>query len=209
MRKHILLLFLLPILGGCFKDETKTPTYWSKQEIKIPQDTVICRTGYESFSSYIITYTNPESFDSVQWFLVNPNGYEYFATGQQIEIPVSYSGNQIRYVHYFGDSYLHGTIYIFACTANMYIPVAFTPNGDGINDKWAPVYTASVDSYSVHWEIRTLDGIKVFEANEFNPGWDGRYNELRMPPGGYLYYIELQIEGEAPVEYTGWLELLG
>lgn len=73
------------------------------------------------------------------------------------------------------------------------IPTAFTPNGDGINDKFE---IENIDQYkNVNLAIYNRWGKKLFESNHYeNPGnwWDGGNNA----DGSYFYFLEFKIEGK-------------
>lgn len=64
---------------------------------------------------------------------------------------------------------------------HIYIPNIFTPDGDGINDKmW--ILGDSI-GYIIHMEIRSKDGMLVYEAGNFlhnDPyfAWDGELNGI-------------------------------
>jgi len=71
---------------------------------------------------------------------------------------------------------------------NFYIPNAFTPNGDGLNDEFY-VYTqpgASVVSFQVfdRWGEKVHDGPYP---------WDGSYRGQPSPPGIYTYVANVQL----------------
>lgn len=210
--KRLTPLFLALVFSGCFEDEPKLPQYYGKQEIDIAVDSVICYSGQEVFDHF--TITSSISFDSIHWYL-NYYNPVFLSSADTLNLPNNPFGYEV--VRCFGFNGLDTTefqLQVNYCARHIYIPISFTPNGDGINDSWFPVYYTTDDGlnfqpYTIHWEIRTLEGTKVFEANHIAERWDGRYNDLRMPPGSYLYYIELQIEGEDPVEYTGWIGLIG
>lgn len=65
-------------------------------------------------------------------------------------------------------------------------PNAFTPNGDGINDVFKPNLEFSYD-YSIM--IYSRSGVKVYESNDYNKGWDGKFNNEEQPEGAYFYVI--------------------
>jgi gliding motility-associated-like protein len=77
--------------------------------------------------------------------------------------------------------------------AKLRIPDAFTPNGDGHNDRWTILGGISqVD----HLVIFDRWGVKVFEENHFYPadpssGWDGTMGGRPMPAGVYAYFVEM------------------
>ena len=69
----------------------------------------------------------------------------------------------------------------------IYIPNAFTPNGDGVNDVFK-VRTASVLK-TMHLEIYNRWGNKVFETNNLTDGWNGTYKGQPAPFDTYGYYF--------------------
>jgi gliding motility-associated-like protein len=67
-------------------------------------------------------------------------------------------------------------------------PNVFTPNGDGVNDRWKPDY-AGTETF----DFRVFDrfGILVFTGNSTEGGWDGRFSNTDVPAGVYFYTFEL------------------
>ncbi len=89
--------------------------------------------------------------------------------------------------------------------AKIYIPNAFSPNGDGNNDVWA-VLGDSVRINSI--TVFNRWGEKVFEADS-NTGWDGTYQSQLQPAGVYVYYIKCSdLLTTEPRHYKGSLTLL-
>lgn len=82
------------------------------------------------------------------------------------------------------------------------IPNAFSPNGDGINDRW------EIDGLKARpnatTEIFNRYGQIVFKGIGFSP-WDGTWKGQLMPFGTYYYLIKTA-PGEKP--YSGWVTLL-
>jgi gliding motility-associated-like protein len=71
-----------------------------------------------------------------------------------------------------------------------YIPDAFTPNGDGLNDVFIPKGTDFIkDSYEIY--IYERWGSKVFESHDYNHQWDGKHYKTgqELPDGVYSYII--------------------
>ncbi len=95
----------------------------------------------------------------------------------------------------------------------VYIPSAFSPNGDGQNETFS-VFT---DMISVK-QINTLQifsrwGEKLFENNNFQPnqegeGWDGFFGREKMMSGVYVYFVEVEfIDGHREL-YKGDVTLV-
>ena len=69
------------------------------------------------------------------------------------------------------------------------MPSAFTPNDDGLNDVFKPVYEG-VEVAQYLMMIYDRAGRLVFKSTNPTVGWDGRdMNGLEMPSGVYVYYI--------------------
>lgn len=72
----------------------------------------------------------------------------------------------------------------------IYIPTAFTPNDDGINDRFK-IFAA--DGYRLlKFFVYSRWGQLVFSAKNTSDGWDGKKNNQQQPPDTYVYYLELE-----------------
>jgi gliding motility-associated-like protein len=69
---------------------------------------------------------------------------------------------------------------------NIYIPNAFTPNGDGKNDVFK---VNSTILKSMYLEVYDRWGNKVFESNSITDVWDGTYKNKPAPLEAYGYYF--------------------
>ena len=73
---------------------------------------------------------------------------------------------------------------------DIYIPNAFTPNGDGKNDKF---HILALDDYKLDaFIIYDRWGRIVFKATNTSDGWDGTFNGMPQPTAIYVYYLELR-----------------
>ncbi|MEI7802323.1 MAG: PKD domain-containing protein, partial [Bacteroidota bacterium] len=86
------------------------------------------------------------------------------------------------------DTFLLGKLVVIA-NINYFIPTAFTPNNDGVNDIFY-VYGRSLKN--VHLMVYDRIGEKVFESNGIYQGWDGRYHNAPVNTGVYVYYAEVE-----------------
>ena len=103
-----------------------------------------------------------------------------------------------------GDESFHEVSISDQCEA-IYVPNAFTPNGDGINEDFRPV-GANICQY--HLWISDLDGVALFETEDLNEGWDGRYEGKPVDPGMYVWDYEITFVNGESQENTGFVELL-
>ncbi len=71
------------------------------------------------------------------------------------------------------------------CTIN--IPNAFTPNNDSKNDVFKIYGTDLVTSFNL--KIFNRYGQIVFETDDKNKGWDGKFNGTASPGGGFVYLL--------------------
>jgi gliding motility-associated-like protein len=77
---------------------------------------------------------------------------------------------------------------------NIFIPNAFSPNNDGMNDKFM-VRSAPLKSY--HLIIFDRWGNKVFESNDAANNWNGTYKNQPVAMDVYGYYFEGEcLQGE-------------
>ncbi|WP_181885216.1 gliding motility-associated C-terminal domain-containing protein [Pontibacter diazotrophicus] len=77
-------------------------------------------------------------------------------------------------------------------------PNGFTPNGDGLNDKWA-IKNLSTLYPRCRVTVYNRWGSLVFESIGYNREWDGTYNGKKLPDGTYYSIIEFG-DGRAPMK---------
>jgi gliding motility-associated-like protein len=76
----------------------------------------------------------------------------------------------------------------------LFIPTAFSPNGDGRNDEFGIVGTGITE---VRMQIFNRWGEKLTELEGVNLSWNGKVQDKVVPIGIYIYYIEIKdINGE-------------
>ena len=98
------------------------------------------------------------------------------------------------------------TIQILNCIdhSGLFIPNAFSPNGDGYNDYWLIKGYENYPNISV--KIYDSLGIQVFQSNQgYSPPWDGTSNGKKLPVDAYYYVIDL---GDGSKEIVGSITLV-
>ena len=69
-----------------------------------------------------------------------------------------------------------------------YSPNAFSPNGDGVNDLFAPILT-DIDYETYEINIFNRWGDIVFKTNNYDESWDGTFKGENLPQAVYTYKI--------------------
>jgi gliding motility-associated-like protein len=73
---------------------------------------------------------------------------------------------------------------------DIYIPNAFSPNNDGLNDTWRIDGLAAAPNARV--VVYNRLGNLVFETTGNNEQWNGSYKGQPLPAGAYTYMIDLK-----------------
>jgi len=75
---------------------------------------------------------------------------------------------------------------VFTPKIYFYMPTAFTPNGDGLNDVFRPVTNEIVD---IHLMVYNRWGELIFETRDLEKGWDGNFKGRKCELGVYTYIL--------------------
>ena len=77
---------------------------------------------------------------------------------------------------------------------NIYIPNAFTPNGDSDNNLFGVHTLAQIESFSL--SIFNRWGQLIYQTSNQSALWDGSYSETPCQEGVYIYKITGSISGQ-------------
>ncbi|MFN8251718.1 MAG: PKD domain-containing protein [Ferruginibacter sp.] len=104
--------------------------------------------------------------------------------------PVAMPENNIRYIVQATDSFGckgNDTILVklFRLAPGIYVPNAFTPNGDGRNDLFRPVLLGirSLELFQVYNRFGQL----LYSSNDATRGWDGKYGGRMQDAATYTW----------------------
>ncbi|HEV8507112.1 MAG TPA: PKD domain-containing protein [Chitinophagaceae bacterium] len=103
------------------------------------------------------------------------------------------------------------TVYVVCNRGNLFIPNTFSPNGDGMNDKFYPRGKGIFMIKSLR--VFNRWGELVFERLNFNPnaasaGWDGTYKGKQLSPDVFVYVCEIVCDNNQLLSFKGDVTLL-
>ncbi len=96
---------------------------------------------------------------------------------------------------------LEFTLKVFSTVPTVFVPTAFTPNRDGLNEVLKP--TLAGMKQLDYFRIFNRYGQLVFETRELNKGWDGELQGKLQPSGSFVWLVQaVDYEGK-PVHAKG------
>jgi gliding motility-associated-like protein len=87
----------------------------------------------------------------------------------------------------------------------IFIPNAFSPNGDGLNDVFL-VYGFTIEK--MQFAVYNQWGEKIFESFNQSIGWDGTFKGTTQPSGVYMYVCKMTLRDGKVVVRKGSINLI-
>ncbi|MCB0514987.1 MAG: gliding motility-associated C-terminal domain-containing protein [Chitinophagales bacterium] len=87
----------------------------------------------------------------------------------------------------------------------VFVPNAFTPNNDQINDVLM-IFGEGIEA--ANWQIFDRWGQLIFETHDPNAAWDGTYRNKLLSPQVFTYFLEITFFDGETQSYTGNVSLL-
>jgi gliding motility-associated-like protein len=102
-------------------------------------------------------------------------------------------------------------VFVLCDGSNFFIPNTFSPNADGMNDKFYPRGTGlfTIKQFRIfdRWGEEVYARYN-FKANDETNGWDGTYKGQKMGTDAYVYLIEIQCDNNSTLIYKGNIALI-
>lgn len=157
-----------------------------------------------------VQLTSTSSADVVKW-LWSPADYLNCSNcASPVSTPLALMNYQLTVTNNDGCKASANILLKLQCQADkVFIPNAFTPNSDGLNDRF------NIKGISIvkHLIIYGRWGNTVYERSNFNAavasaGWDGNYKGQPMPAGTYVYLAEMECPGGGSFTRKGTVILI-
>lgn len=143
-------------------------------------------------------YWTPTSYFTTSTNLYNPIVAPLTSTTYFVSITDRYGCSNTAEVPIYVRNFICDEPYIF-------IPNAFSPNGDQQNDQLYVRANAITDLY---FAVYNRWGEKVFETTDLQIGWDGTFKGTPLPPDVFAYYVSLRCLNGQPYYKQGNVTLL-
>lgn len=158
---------------------TKQVTVNAYPIVNAGPDLFILQGGNDTINA-IVTATNPT-------YLWTPN--TYFLSSNTISMPIVKGVEDITYtLEVTGRGNCIATDEVFIkVLKGPEIPNIFSPNGDGVHDKWIIKYLDTYPGGTV--EIFNRYGQLIFRSVGYGVPWDGTVNGKPVPVGTYYYIV--------------------
>ncbi len=89
----------------------------------------------------------------------------------------------------------------------VYVPNAFSPNGNGLNDLFIPS-SGFIDVVDYNFAVFNRWGEMIFQTSDATQGWDGRYKNHKCEPDVYVWLLTFKTASGQFIDQKGTVTLL-
>lgn len=148
---------------------------------------------------YLWDFGDPASGLDNTSYLENPTHF-YSDFGEYYVQLIAYSGNLCS------DSLLSPSPIVYEDRpSNLFVPTAFTPNNDGLNDV---LFLRGQNILNMTFSIYNEWGEEIFRSADLSVGWDGTYRGEPAQADTYIYTALVNLSNGEQVKLSGQTTLL-
>ena len=166
--------------------------------IALGKDSTICKSG-----SMILSV--PAGYLSYNWA---PSYKTTHIDPNKIEVSPEISTSYTVEIEVFNGCKISDTINIVVgdCHQYLYFPTGFTPNNDGLNDRFRPIAGGGIIKYEL--QIYDRWGQLVFRTTDKTSGWDGKFKGHVQDNGVFVWQCKYQFYGKQEKLMNGTVMLV-
>jgi gliding motility-associated-like protein len=160
----------------------------------------------------VLSVFGTNEISNVSWTITSGSGEIFELEGLQASANLQEEGNYFVSAVVNGecsDTLLSRTITVISCEkifCDPFIPNVFTPNDDGINEFFTPVFSCEDADFNL--KITNRWGEVIYDSGDTNRGWNGGINGYFVPDGVYIYEVAYQRSQINRVVVSGSLTIL-
>ncbi|HEU4553370.1 MAG TPA: gliding motility-associated C-terminal domain-containing protein [Chitinophaga sp.] len=159
-------------IGRCISSDTIHVTYDDTLHVNLGPDSVICK------GEQIRLYPNGAGLNYKWQDSTNVPVYLVTTPGYYAVVANNTCGRAT-------DSVL---VLAKDCECQVFLPSAFTPNGDGRNDYFRPLYHCQLADFKL--SVYDRWGTRIFFSTDPQVSWTGRQNGVQLNVGTYVWVME-------------------
>lgn len=162
-------------------------------------------SSVDSFKVYQIDYNmypmTPGSKISWKWYREG----ELISEQQECVVAPSVTTTYVAWVQVCSGQVFTDTVTVHVIP---YIPNAFSPNGDGLNDIFRVIGLPPENITRYNMEIYNRWGERIYQSESISAGWDGTTNGSPCPAAAYIWVIYYEDDSRNVVSNKGVVTLV-
>lgn len=178
--------------GAAYQEITESGVYWVTVSNICGAFTDTIRVTFDEYLDLQVwdtTICNEETVDIDLTGITHP--FEWFDGSTDTIRTVGEEGTYpLKITNQCGEFTKYYRVNISNCECPFFVPSAFSPDFDGVNDEFKIGHSCDLESFSI--QIFNRWGQMVFESNDASNSWNGGIGGEQAPMGVYTYKVSYQ-----------------